>query len=82
VLGYIKYRDNYLRKEVKGLDIPFWIYFIVIGIIISAYMVVRTGKEERRFEEEMIEREGEIYMERLEKERSDKREMEKSLGAE
>lgn len=64
------------------MDIPFWIYFIVMGIIISAYMVVRTGKEERRVEEEMIEREGEIYMERLEKERSDKRETEKSLGAE
>lgn len=54
------------------MDIPLWIYFIVVGIIISAYMVIKTGKEERRLEEEMIEKEGEVYMKRLEKERQKK----------
>ncbi|WP_084786957.1 sporulation YhaL family protein [Bacillus tuaregi] len=54
------------------MDIPIWIYFVVAGIIISAYMVVRTGREERMIENEIIEREGEIYMERLEKEREEK----------
>ncbi len=54
------------------IDIPIWIYFVVAGIIISAYMVVRTGREERMIENEIIEREGEIYMERLEKEREEK----------
>lgn len=50
------------------------------GIMISAYMVIKTGKEERRVEEEIIEREGQVYMERLEKERS-KKKIEQSLGA-
>lgn len=62
------------------MDIPFWIYFVVMGIITSAYMVVRTGKEEKLIEEEMIEREGDIYMQRLEQERVGKKESEKSLG--
>ncbi len=62
------------------LDIPFWIYFVVLGILISAYMVVRTGKEEKLIEEEIIEREGDIYMKRLEQEREGKKESEKSLG--
>jgi Sporulation protein YhaL len=62
------------------LDIPFWIYFVVMGIILSAYMVIRTGKEEKLVEDEMIEREGDIYMKRLEQEREEKRESEKSLG--
>ena len=47
------------------MDIPFWIYFVVMGIITSAYMVVRTGKEEKLIEEEMIEREGDIYMQTI-----------------
>ena len=62
------------------MDIPFWVYFVVMGIISSAYMVVRTGKEEKLIEDEMIEREGEIYMKRLEQEREGKRDSEKSLG--
>jgi len=62
------------------MDIPFWVYFVVMGIILSAYMVVRTGKEEKVIEEEMIEREGDIYMQRLEQEREGKKESEKSLG--
>jgi hypothetical protein len=62
------------------MDIPFWIYFVVMGIITSAYMVVRTGKEEKLIEEELIEREGDIYMQRLEQEREGKKESEQSLG--
>ncbi|MCQ6273391.1 sporulation YhaL family protein [Bacillus sp. V3B] len=62
------------------MDIPFWIYFVVMGIILSAYMVIRTGKEEKRMEDEIIEREGEIYMKRLEQEREEKEKTQKSLG--
>ncbi|MBB6443465.1 sporulation YhaL family protein [Bacillus benzoevorans] len=58
------------------MDLPFWIYFVVAGIMTSAYMVIKTGREDRRVEEEIIEREGQIYMERLEKKRSEKKEME------
>jgi hypothetical protein len=62
------------------MDIPFWIYFVVMGIALSAYMVIRTGKEEKRVEDEIIEREGEIYMKRLEQEREEKEKTQKSVG--
>ncbi|XJZ28105.1 sporulation YhaL family protein [Bacillota bacterium Lsc_1132] len=54
------------------MDIPIWVYMVVAGIIISALMALRTGKEERRVEQETIEKEGEIYMKRLEQERENR----------
>jgi hypothetical protein len=54
------------------MTIPIWIFAVLIGIMISAYMAVKTGKEERKLEMESIEREGEIYMKRLEKEKDNK----------
>ena len=55
-----------------SMIIPIWVYFALAGIMISAYMVIRTGKEERRVENESIELEGKVYMERLEKERGER----------
>jgi Na+/glutamate symporter len=51
------------------LSIPIWVYAVVVGIVISALMAIKTGREERLFEQETIEKEGEIYMERLEREK-------------
>ncbi len=51
------------------MDIPIWIYFVVFGIIFSALMAVKTGKEERLAEKEDIEKEGEIYIKRMEEEK-------------
>lgn len=48
------------------MTIPIWVFAVLIGIMISAYMAIRTGKEERQLEMEIIEREGEVYMNRLE----------------
>lgn len=48
--------------------------------MISGYMVVKTGKDEKKIEDEIIEREGEVYMKRLEQEREEKKTEEKSLG--
>ncbi|WP_428909392.1 sporulation YhaL family protein [Niallia sp. Krafla_26] len=62
------------------MDIPFWMYLVVMGIVFSAFMVYKTGKEERQMEDEIIEREGEVYMQRLEQEREEKRTTEKSMG--
>lgn len=49
--------------------VPIWVFAVAAGIIISAFMAIKTGKEERQSEMESIEREGEIYMKRLEKEK-------------
>jgi Na+/glutamate symporter len=51
------------------LTIPIWVYAVVVGIVISALMAIKTGREERELEAEDIEREGEIYMKRLEREK-------------
>jgi len=51
------------------LAIPIWVYVVVAGIVLSALMAIKTGREERQLEQENIEREGEIIMQRLEKEK-------------
>ncbi len=63
------------------MDIPIWIYAIFAGIIISAIMALKTGREERELEMENIEREGEIYIQRMEQEK-EQRETKKELSAE
>lgn len=60
------------------MSIPIWVIAVAAGIVFSAFMAVKTGKEEREQELESIEREGELYMKRLEKERDQR---EKSLEA-
>nr|WP_263328419.1 sporulation YhaL family protein [Neobacillus sp. Marseille-Q6967] len=59
------------------MTIPIWVYAVVAGIIISALMAIKTGREERLMEMENIEKEGEIYITRLEREK-EKREMERA----
>lgn len=54
------------------MGVPIWVIVIVGGIVISAFMAVKTGREEREKERELIEKEGEIYMERLEKAKEEK----------
>jgi hypothetical protein len=61
--------------------IPIWVYAVVAGIIISAVMAIKTGREERVFELENIEKEGEVYMKRLENEK-ETRETQKVMGTE
>ncbi|MFO1442758.1 sporulation YhaL family protein [Bacillus sp. Bva_UNVM-123] len=51
------------------MSLPVWAFFAFVGIVISAFMTIRTGKEERRIENESIELEGKIYMERIEEAR-------------
>jgi hypothetical protein len=59
------------------MTIPIWVFAVLIGIMISAYMAVKTGKEERKLEMESIEREGEIYMKRLEREKDSREDHER-----
>lgn len=44
---------------------PLWIWFVLIGIVVSAIMSIRTARQERLIENTWIEEEGEKYMERL-----------------
>jgi len=51
------------------MTVPIWVFAVAAGIIISAFMAIKSGREDRQQEMEIIEREGKIYMERLEKEK-------------
>jgi hypothetical protein len=51
------------------MTVPIWVFAVAAGIIISAFMAIKSGREDHQQEMEIIEREGEIYMERLEKEK-------------
>lgn len=63
------------------MDIPTWVYVVFAGIIISALMAIKTGREERELEIENIEKEGDVFMKRIEEEK-DVREEQKSTSAE
>jgi hypothetical protein len=65
----IKKDNPFKQKGEVRMIIPIWIYAVVAGIIISALMALKTGREERVMELENIEREGEIYMKRIEEEK-------------
>jgi hypothetical protein len=60
------------------MTIPLWVYFVVSGILVSAFMALKTGREERKFEMQIIEREGEVYMDRLEKEKEERKKIVKA----
>ncbi|PEA55033.1 SigE-dependent sporulation protein [Bacillus pseudomycoides] len=49
--------------------LPWWIYLIIIGIVVSGYMVLYTSKKEQEIDNDFIEKEGEVYMKRLAEER-------------
>ena len=50
------------------VSVPFWIYIVLAGIIISAIMTIKTTKEEQQIEQEFIEKEGEVYIKRMHQE--------------
>ncbi|WP_456276033.1 sporulation YhaL family protein [Bacillus sp. AK128] len=51
------------------ITIPWWIYLVVTGIVGSGIMMVQTGKKERKMQQFYIEREGQVFIERIKYER-------------
>ncbi|PGS47258.1 MULTISPECIES: sporulation YhaL family protein [Bacillaceae] len=49
--------------------LPFWMYIVILGIFVSGFMVLYTSKQERDADEAFIEKEGEIYLQRIKEER-------------
>lgn len=63
-----------MDKEVIQLILgtPWWVLGIIILIFFSGYMSFRAMMAERRLEQEYAEKEGEIYIERMLKEREER----------
>ncbi|RLL45005.1 SigE-dependent sporulation protein [Oceanobacillus piezotolerans] len=52
------------------LGIPWWIIMVIGLIFFSGYMAFRTSIAERRLELQFIEREGRVYIKRMEEEKT------------
>ncbi|MBM7694050.1 hypothetical protein JOC77_003494 [Peribacillus deserti] len=48
---------------------PVWIWFVIAGIVSSAFMTVKTAREDKKLEMAWIEEEGNKYMARMEEEK-------------
>ncbi|WP_453990623.1 sporulation YhaL family protein [Bacillus nitroreducens] len=55
------------------LSVPWFVYVALFGVLFSAYMVIRTTREERKIEDSYIEQEGNVYIERMNDERERRR---------
>lgn len=51
-------------------ELPLWVLAIIVFICFSGYMAFRAMKAEHQLEQEFIEREGQVYMERIQQARS------------
>ncbi|MEH7238393.1 sporulation YhaL family protein [Bacillus sp. JJ1562] len=50
-------------------SVPWFVYVALFGVLFSAYMVIRTSREERKIEDSYIEQEGNVYIERMNEEK-------------
>ncbi|MFC0561779.1 sporulation YhaL family protein [Halalkalibacter alkalisediminis] len=51
------------------LSSPWWVYFVLAGIVYSGYLSVKYTLEDKRTEQEWIENEGNVYIARMEEEK-------------
>lgn len=58
-----------------GFSMPWFMLLVVIGICFSAYMTLRSAKEEKEIEDVIIEKEGQVYMDRIQEEREKKQQI-------
>ncbi|MGL4523719.1 MAG: sporulation YhaL family protein [Bacilli bacterium] len=45
--------------------LPWWMYFVVLGILVSGYMTLYWNRKEHILEQVEIEEQGKVYMERI-----------------
>ncbi|WP_084710773.1 sporulation YhaL family protein [Ornithinibacillus californiensis] len=55
------------------LGMPWWVFMIILFIFFSGYMAFRAMRAERELEQHFIERDGQVYMKRIEDERESRR---------
>ncbi|MFG6149536.1 sporulation YhaL family protein [Halobacillus sp. B23F22_1] len=51
------------------LGLPVWVFLCIIFIFLSGYMAYRAMKAEQKVEQQFIEKEGRVYLSRMEEER-------------
>lgn len=48
---------------------PWWLYFLIAGIVFSGYKAYEGMKEDKKVDESFIEEEGNVFIRRMEEER-------------
>lgn len=48
---------------------PWWVYFIIAGVLYSGYMAFKFHLEDRKYDEEFIAKEGEVFIHRMNEEK-------------
>lgn len=61
------------------LGIPWWVFMMVLFIFFSGYMSFRAMRAEQKLEQQFIEQEGEVYIERMREEQERKREKQEQM---
>ncbi|GGE72887.1 sporulation YhaL family protein [Priestia taiwanensis] len=61
--------------------LPWWVYLVIVGIVVSGFMVLYTEKKEQEIDDDYIEREGELYVQRMHEERERRAQQKKELEA-
>lgn len=49
--------------------LPWWMYFVVAGVIFSGYRFLIESRRDREVDQEFIEEQGKVFMERIEEAR-------------
>ncbi len=55
------------------LNAPFWVHVVIVGIVLSGYFAIKTTIEEKKVENEWIEQEGQVYIDRINEAREKKK---------
>jgi len=62
--------DEYGQGGMKMFsDTPGWVFLMMLLIFLSGYMAFRAMQSDKQSEKRLIEQEGEIYMDRMEREK-------------
>lgn len=67
------WNDEFQSALASFGNLPWWMYFVLAGILFSGYRFLVLTKEEYEQEMEWIEEEGNVYMRRIEAEREKKK---------
>lgn len=51
-----------------GINLPWWVLLVILLILLSGYMAFRAMRAEYKLEQKFIEKEGEVYIERMKNE--------------
>ena len=70
VLYFALQLTGWLPEVVAFLSaLPWWVYFVLAGILFSGYKAFQGMLEDYRIDQEHIEQEGQVFLDRIEEER-------------